>query len=229
MCSADGRELRRLNADAVASKYPDLTKYHPTNTAVMPDGDFFVSDGYGSSFIHHFDPDWRYISSFGGLGDGPANLNGPHAVWIDWRSGKPQLLVCDRGHNMLKWFSPEGQLSRIIKLPNPDSLSSDPSGPMPSNVARFGGYRDAKHSDHLAVACLNGMILILDGEDRVVSVVGGKPPVYREGELQPIEVFNYTFAHPHDVYADAEGALYVVQWWSGQTYPMKLEPLDKTN
>ena len=58
------------------------------------------------------------------------------------------------------------------------------------------------------------MVLILDGSDRVVSVVGAEPPVYVDGKLQPLQVFNYTFNHPPDAYVDAAGALYVVQWWS---------------
>jgi peptidylamidoglycolate lyase len=213
MCTAEGRELRRLGPDALASKYSDIDKYHPTNSALAPDGDFFVSDGYGSSFIHHFDPDWRYISTFGGEGSAPSNLHVPHAAWIDTRSGKPLLLVCDRLNEMLKWFSLSGELRRVVPVP----------GARPSSVASFGGYRAGQFDDHLAIASLNGMILILDGADHVVSVVGGEPPVYLDGKLQPLQVFNYTFNHPHDVYVDAAGALYVAQWWSNQTYPIKLE------
>jgi peptidylamidoglycolate lyase len=209
--TASGRELLRLGADLVASKYPDLRKYHPTNAAFTPEGDFFISDGYGSSFVHHFDPQGRYISSFGGVGDAPSNLDEPHAVWIDTRSDKPMLLVCDRGHEALKWFSLGGELQRIVPVP----------GAKPSNVAQFHGNR----SDHIAVASLNGMILILDGTDRIVSVVGGEPASYQDGKLQQLQVYNYAFNHPHDVYVDTAGALYVVQWWSSQTYPLKLEPL----
>ena len=72
------------------------------------------------------------------------------------------------------------------------------------------------------------MILILDGSDRVVSVVGGEPATYIDGKLQQLQVFNYTFNHPHDVYVDAAGAMYVPQWWSNQTYPIKLEPAGKS-
>jgi peptidylamidoglycolate lyase len=215
LCTADGRELRKIGPDVVAAKYPSLDKYHPTNVALAPDGDFFVSDGYGSSFIHHFDPNWRYISTFGGLGDAPSNLHEPHSVWLDTRSGKPLLLVCDRANEMLKWFSLSGELLRMVPVP----------GARPSNVVRFGGYRNSRIDDHLAIASLNGMILILDGADRVVSVVGGEPPVYVDGKLQPLQVFNYTFNHPHDVYIDADDSLYVAQWWSNQSYPIKLERL----
>jgi len=159
--------------------------------------------------VHHFDPDGRYISSFGGEGDAPEQLRTPHAVWIDTRSGKPLLLVCDRSHDMLKWFSLAGELLRVVPVP----------GLQPSNVAAFNG----QYHDHLAVNGLNGMILILDGSDRVVSCVGGEPPRYVDGKLQPLSAYNYTFIHPHDVYVDKAHALYVVQWASNQTYPIKLE------
>lgn len=215
VCTADGHELRRTGPDALASKYSDLKQYHPTNSAFMPEGDFYVSDGYGSSYVHHFDPTGRYISSFGGTGNTPSNLNTPHAVWIDTRSGKPSLLVCDRGNEMLKWFSLSGELQQIVPVP----------GAQPSNVAPLGRSRSTRLKNHIAIASLNGMILILDGTQRVVSVVGGEPPAYVDGKLLPLQVFNYTFNHPHDVYVDSAGALYVAQWWSSQTYPIKLVPL----
>jgi hypothetical protein len=215
--TSDGRVLRRIGPDAVAHKYPNINSYHPTNSAFTADGDFFISDGYGSSFVHHFDPQGHYISSFGGVGPAPSNLSEPHAVWIDARSGKPSVLVCDRGNEMLKWFSLSGELQRVVPVP----------GARPSNVAQFHHSRDGRFDHYIAIASLNGMILILDGADRVVSAVGGEPPVFVDGKLQPLQVFNYTFNHPHDVYVDAAGALYVPQWWSNQTYPIKLEPVGK--
>src|SRR6267143_5736978 len=177
VCTADGRELHRTGPDALASKYHNLNQYHPTNSAFMPEGDFFISDGYGSSYVHHFDPAGHYISSFGGTGNTPSNLNTPHAVWIDTRSGKPSLLVCDRGNEMLKWFSLSGELQQVVPVP----------GAQPSNVAPLGGNRRARFKNHIAIASLNGMILILDGTQRVVSVVGGEPPVYVDGKLRMAE------------------------------------------
>ncbi|MBS1850794.1 MAG: 6-bladed beta-propeller [Acidobacteria bacterium] len=209
----DGTLVRRTGPDAVAAKYPNINQYHPTNCAFTSEGEFFISDGYGSSFVHHFDPQGKYIASFGGVGPAPENLNEPHAVWMDTRSGKPSLLVCDRGNETLKWFSFSGELLRSVPVP----------GARPSNVAQFPKLAGGRYEHYIAIASLNGMILILDAADRVVSVVGGEPAVYREGKLQPIEVYNDTFRHPHDVYVDAQGSLYVPQWWSNQTYPIKLE------
>lgn len=220
VCSPEGKELLRVDSAALAAKYPDMTKYHPTGTATLPDGDFFIADGYGSSFIHYFDPKGRYISSFGGEGLAPENLKTPHGLWIDNRSGKPQLMVCDRDHNMLKWFSIQGKFLRGFSLGELEK-DAEPIAAAPCNIAPFGA--SDRFKGHLAIACLRGMILVLDGADRIVSVVGGMAPVYKDYKLQPLEVFNYTLTHPHDVYVDSAGALYVAQWWSGQTYPIKLE------
>jgi peptidylamidoglycolate lyase len=222
VCTADGRQLLQVGPDALRAKYPDISKYHPTNTAALSDGTFFVSDGYGSSFIHHFDPTGRYITSFGGEGEGPEHLKTPHSVWVDERSGKPQLLVCDRGHNTLKWFSTSGELLRILTF-GPLLADDESISLWPANVAPFGTHSGARFADHIAVACLAGMILILDGKDQVVSAVGGLPPVYIDGHLEQLIPFNYAFNHPHDVYVDSFGDLYVSQWWSNRTYPIKLE------
>jgi hypothetical protein len=76
--------------------------------------------------------------------------------------------------------------------------------------------------EHLFIASLNAMILVLDARDRLVSAVGGLPPVYDGEVLQPLQVFNYALIHPHDIHADAAGNLYVPQWDSNRTYPVKL-------
>jgi peptidylamidoglycolate lyase len=206
LLTPDGREIKRLNPDALSAQYADLSKYHATNVAVMKAGDFYISDGYGSHFIHHFDPDWKYIETFGGAGTAPESLKQPHAIWVDTRQGKEELLVCDRANALLKWFSPDGKLQRTVAVP----------GSQPSNIA-------AMADDHIAIASLNAMILILDRHDTVVSVVGGEAPVYEGGVLQPLVSFNATFNHPHDVYVDKGGSMYVAQWNSNRSYPLKFD------
>lgn len=207
LLTPDGREVKRLTPDALAARYPDITKYHATNVAVMKDGDFFISDGYGSHYIHHFDPEWKYIKTFGGAGTAPENLRQPHAIWLDTRRGKDELLVCDRANALLKWFAPSGELLRTVAVP----------GSQPSNIAPMA-------NGHIAIASLNAMILILDAQDKVVSVVGGEAPVYDNGTLKPLVPFNETFNHPHDVYVDKAGAIYVAQWNSNRSYPRKFAP-----
>ena len=81
--------------------------------------------------------------------------------------------MCDRANALLKWFSPKGELLRTVAVP----------GSQPSNIAPMA-------DNHIAIASLNAMILILDGQDKVVSVVGGEAPVYENGVLKPLVPFN---------------------------------------
>ncbi len=43
-------------------------KYSPTNLAIAPNGDIYVGDGYGSSYINQYNSKGEYIRTFGGKG-----------------------------------------------------------------------------------------------------------------------------------------------------------------
>jgi hypothetical protein len=49
------------------------TKYIPTNVAVAPNGDIYVADGYGSSFINQYNAAGEFIRTFGGTGSAAAS------------------------------------------------------------------------------------------------------------------------------------------------------------
>ncbi|MEI8090350.1 MAG: hypothetical protein WCG63_12250, partial [Opitutaceae bacterium] len=91
-----------------------------------------------------------------------------------------------------------------------------------------------RHRDHYFVAHLadnwpqdrnsRGFLSVLDAELRVVSNIAGSPPVYEAtGKLQPMRHREDTFLHPHDLLVDTDESLYVAQFASGKTYPLKLE------
>ena len=54
--------------------------FMPTNYAFLPDGGFFLADGYGSFRIHRYDKDAKWVSAFGGVGDGKGTFNTPHGA-----------------------------------------------------------------------------------------------------------------------------------------------------
>src|SRR5262249_2827824 len=86
-------------------KYRDASGYRPTNVAFAPDGGFYVADGYGSHFIHRYDRDARYVSTFGEAGNGDGQLRTPHGIWLDNRPGRvPALIVADRANARLQYF-----------------------------------------------------------------------------------------------------------------------------
>jgi len=79
----------------------------PTNLAIAPSGELFISDGYGNARVHRFSAAGKLISSWGEPGDGPGQFNVPHGIAID-RTGK--VYVADRENSRIQIFSPDGKL-----------------------------------------------------------------------------------------------------------------------
>ena len=87
-----------LNGEIVATlPKPDLAvyqqgNYSPTFVAVNEErhggnGDIWVTDGYGESYIHRFSKAGEYLNSING-DEGPAGrFNCPHGIFIDRRRG----------------------------------------------------------------------------------------------------------------------------------------------
>ena len=68
----------------------------------------------------------------------------------------------------------------------------------------------------------SGFVIILNKENKVVSVIGGSEAAYDENKkLKPFSQTVPLFKHPHDVLVDDEDNLYVCQWNSGKVYPYK--------
>ena len=86
--------------------------YRPTNIAIASNGDFYVADGYGSSYINQYDKNAKYIRTFGGTGSDPkgaASLSTPHGLLVDRRTTPNTLLVADRDNSRISRFSLNGE------------------------------------------------------------------------------------------------------------------------
>jgi hypothetical protein len=71
----------------------------------------------------------------------------------------------------------------------------------------------------------SGFVIILNKENKVVSVLCGSEAAYENGKLKPFYQTAKLFKHPHDVMVDDEENLYVCQWSSGKVYPYKFVPV----
>lgn len=78
----------------------------PTDIALTPTGEMFITDGYGNARLHKFATDGTHLFSVGEPGTGPGQFRLPHGVWID-REGR--VLVCDRENDRVQVFSQEGE------------------------------------------------------------------------------------------------------------------------
>ena len=78
----------------------------PTDIAWLPDGTFFVSDGYGNTRVVKFDKNGKFLMTWGTRGTGPSQFNTPHSITID-RNRK--VYVSDRANNRIQVFDENGK------------------------------------------------------------------------------------------------------------------------
>jgi len=105
----DGKVLLTLGEKGVAGE--DETHFNkPTDIAFAPDGNFFVSDGYGNSRVVKFDKTGKFLLAWGKKGTGEGEFNTPHAVRLD---SKGNLYVGDRENDRVQVFDQNGKLLNV--------------------------------------------------------------------------------------------------------------------
>ncbi len=82
----------------------------PTDVTVAPDGEIYVSDGYGNARVHRFAADGRHLGSWGVLGTRPGAFITPHAITID---PMDRVLVADRENNRVQVFDRRGTVLAV--------------------------------------------------------------------------------------------------------------------
>ena len=178
---------------------PAAAFYVPTFIAFAPgdDGDFYVADGYGSSYVHRYNIKGEYQSTFGGKGNGEGQLDCPHGIYVDTRDAKnPTVLVADRSNHRLQWFTLDGKFIKIVT----DELR-DPC------------HFDQRGSDIL-IPDLNGRVTIFDKDNKLVTHLGDNPdPAKRRNHgVKKEELVPGQFVTPHGAIWDRAGNIYVAEW-----------------
>lgn len=105
-CTPEGQVLLTLGTLGQSGEGTNLLN-QPTDMAIAPSGDIFVSDGYGNSRIVQFNKQGRFIRSWGTLGTGRANFSIPHAIALDSRG---RLYVADRNNVRVQLYDQAGRL-----------------------------------------------------------------------------------------------------------------------
>ena len=72
--------------------------HRPTDIAWDPQGNIFISDGYGDSRVVKYDKNGRFVKAVGTRGNGPLQFSTPHAIAVD---GKGMVYVADRGNSRM--------------------------------------------------------------------------------------------------------------------------------
>ena len=207
-----GKKLLEINTPKEISDYKSEDQFKPTETAIAPNGDIYVADGYGLDFIIQYDKSGNYIRHFGGKGNKDDNFDCCHGIVFDSRDKNNSLLITSRSENVFKRFTPDGKHIETINLP-----SCYICRPVLKNGILYFAVIVTKDW-----GTYDGMLAVLDENNSVISFPGGSKPVYNNSQLIASVYDQSTFFNPHDVCIDNDEDIYVPQWNSGKTYPLKL-------
>jgi sugar lactone lactonase YvrE len=167
----------------------------PTNVALAPSGQVYVSDGYGNCRVHRFSTDGELLQSWGEPGGGHSEFRTPHSIWVH---DDGRVFVADRQNERIQIFDPDGRyLTEWTDVQRPQDIFIADDGLMyvvelswsPGEVS----YKTGPVSEYVP-----GRLSILDAEGNVVLR-------WRERDLDRPDAI----LAPHGVSVDDEGSIYV--------------------
>ena len=116
--------LLTVIANAGRTAGDNTTQYafnRPTGLAFMPQGDFFVADGYINSRVVHYSKDGDFLGQWGAKGKGDGEFDLVHDVAID-NQGK--IYVADRANSRIQVFDRQGRfLAKWTEVGQPWGLA----------------------------------------------------------------------------------------------------------
>ncbi len=195
--------------------------YRPTNIAMGTNGDFWVADGYGSSYIFHYNDKGSFpklLQTFGGLPEGPApaatpgqaqaaevppadvaidKMRTPHGLYTDMRDpANPILLIADRSHNRILRYSLDGK---------PISVVAGTRAPCHFH----------SHKNLVVIPDLRARVTLLDKDNKVVAHLGDGLTTNPAGVRTTEDRSNFIpgkFVAPHGAAFDHAGNIFIVEF-----------------
>lgn len=215
--SFQGRLISTIGEPGRPAAFMSGRPFHRcTHTAVSPEGEIYVSDGYGNARVHKFSADGRHLLSWGEPGTGPGEFYIPHNICCD-ADGFVQ--VADRENHRIQVFDGQGRYQTEWRgVHRPCAL-----------CRRHGLFYVGEVGPAMRAALdfpnLGPRLSVLDGSGRILARIG-----HETGPLRPGR-----FVAPHGMAVDSHGDIYVadlarVAWpmsFPGQEPPARLPLLHK--
>ena len=166
-----------------------------TSADVASNGDIYVVDGYGTSWIFVFDATGKFKKQFGGPGE-PFKLANCHKIHIDARFTPERVFLCDRGNKRIMHATLDGELMGVIAtdLRNPSSASF--------------------HGDKVCIAEIAGRVSVWDKEGKMVAALGTNdtPGQTNTPKVPPADWKDNVVTSPHGITFDAKGNILETEW-----------------
>jgi hypothetical protein len=192
----NGEEVFTLGYPKEAEPYSKQIKYSPTNLAIAPNGDIYIGDGYGSSYINQYDSKGKYIRTFGGPGKEAGQLLCPHGIIVDTRGTEPVLVIADRTNKRIQRFTLDGKHIDFLYGTN---------APCHFNIYKNGD---------VVVPDLFARVTLMDKNNKIITELGDdSQSEYMKTRKMTRDHFTPgKFVCPHGACFDHAGNIYVVEW-----------------
>jgi len=194
-CTPEGKVLLEIGIPGEPAPFMSGEPFHRcTHTALSPNNEIFVSDGYGNARVHKYSPDGKLLMSWGEPGTDPGQFNIVHNIVADddgW------VYVADRENHRVQVFDSNGKYeAQWNNLHRPCGLYM-PRGRCQNCII---GELGPAMAVNRYVPNLGPRLSIVTNEGQLVARLGG-----REGEgLEPGK-----FLAPHGITVDSRGDIYV--------------------
>lgn len=171
------------------------TRVAMTGMDVAPNGDWYVTDGYASSYVHRFDKTGKYLKSFGGK-KAPYNFTTLHKIAVDTRFTPVRIICCDREALRVVHLSTDGEFLGVV--------AKDLLAPAAITV----------QGDYALVGEIRGQVSVLDKEGKVVARLGLNTTKGETGNnsLEPAKWRPGFVTAPHGVAFNAAGDIFVSEY-----------------
>ncbi len=191
-CTLDGRVLMTIGVPGRPAPYMSGEHFNRcTHTALSPEGDIYVSDGYGNACVHKFSPEGKHLFSWGSSGTDPGQFNLPHNIACD---ADGWVYVADRESHRVQVFDGKGRYqTQWNNLHRPCALFLGKGKCPICYVGELGAGLDV----NIRAPNIGPRISILSNEGKLLSRFGS----LGEGPGQ--------FTAPHGLAVDSRGDIYV--------------------
>jgi DNA-binding beta-propeller fold protein YncE len=196
-CTPEGKVLLTIGTPGTPAERQSGKPFNqPTKVGICPrSGTIYITDGYGNSRVHKFDPSGRHLLSWGEGGTEPGCFNLPHAVVVD---PVGTVFIADRENHRIQRFDAEGHyLGQWNNLHRPNGLVRDSRNEGCIYVAEG----PTGLTINATVPYIGNRVSILSPQGdlvgRIANAFGGEGP----GQ----------FVAPHGIAVDSHGSLYVAE------------------
>src|SRR5438874_3750640 len=222
-CTLDGKILLTIGVTGKPAPYMSGDPFHRcTHPAMSPQGDLYVSDGYGNSRVHKFSPNGKLLFSWGEPSTDPGQFNIAHNICCDpdgW------VYVADRENHRVQVFDADGKWeTQWNNLHRPNGMCLGPNGGHGHDPLCYIGEGGPAGEINKDWPNIGPRVSIHTTEGKVLARLG-KP----HGGILPGQ-----FTSPHGIAVDSRGNIYVGElsgrsWgrFSKDPMPQKLRVLHR--